>query len=641
MKHLTLTALAGLLSLSAFGQNRLVLVEHFTQASCGPCASQNPALKVLLDANPTKVVALKYQVSWPGYDPMYLANPTEVDARVQYYGVTGVPNSVMDGSGPGSPGTIVTQSTIDNRYNTAAPLNLTASHQWTPGYDSIQIGIFIANAGTSTVSSGAAGSLKLHVAIVEEEINYPSAPGSNGETSFYQVMRKMVPNQSGTTLADTWTAGQTQMLSFKVAAPAYLANLNEVAIVAFIQDNQGKAVLNAARTTPQVVTGLPDLGVTNFTAATAGLCNGTTTPTMTIKNEGSIAITSATASYSINGGTPVTQSWTGNLAAGATATVTFPQTTLPAGANSIVGSVTAPNGTGDVNGMNNMSAPVMAAVLNNTPSPAPYMQDMESTDFGDVPSDFVLTYNTTDAPLVTVVSKANVNGLTWELGGYGQSTKSMMVDFYTMAAGDQASVITPKVGGITANHKLRFQHAYASYAGESDGLKVFVSTNCGASWTNIFDKAGTALATAPNATSRFFPQPTQWYPNEISLASYAGQEVLFKFECNSAYGNNLWLDNIHVGTNAMGEDELELAPARIFPNPARDAVKVLVAAAQAGDAVVEVFNLNGQRVLGATHTMASGVQELNLNVAGLANGIYTVKVAMSDRVETLRFTVQH
>ncbi|MGA1363568.1 MAG: Omp28-related outer membrane protein, partial [Schleiferiaceae bacterium] len=440
MKHLTLTALAGLLSLSAFGQNRLVLVEHFTQASCGPCASQNPALKVLLDANPTKVVALKYQVSWPGYDPMYLANPAEVDARVQYYGVTGVPNSVMDGSGPGSPGSIVTQSTIDNRYNTTAPLNLTASHQWTPGYDSIQIGIFIANAGTSTVSSGAAGSLKLHVAIVEEEITYPSAPGSNGETSFYQVMRKMVPNQSGTTLADTWTAGQTQMLSFKVAAPAYLANLNEVAIVAFIQDNQGKAVLNAAKTTPQVVTGLPDLGVTNFTAATAGLCNGTTTPTMTIKNEGSIAITSATASYSINGGTPVTQSWTGNLAAGATATVTFPQTTLPAGANSIVGSVTAPNGTGDVNGMNNMSAPVMAAVLNNTPSPAPYMQNMESTDFGDVPSDFVLTYNTTDAPLVTVVSKANVNGLTWELGGYGQSAKSLMVDFYTMAAGDQASI---------------------------------------------------------------------------------------------------------------------------------------------------------------------------------------------------------
>jgi hypothetical protein len=216
-----------------------------------------------------------------------------------------------------------------------------------------------------------------------------------------------------------------------------------------------------------------------------------------------------------------------------------------------------------------------------------------------------------------------------------------MVDFYTMAAGDQASLITPKVGGITANHKLRFQHAYASYAGEADGLKVFVSTNCGASWTNIFDKAGTALATAPNATSRFFPQPTQWYPNEISLASYAGQEVLFKFECNSAYGNNLWLDNVHVGTNAMGENELELSKAHIYPNPARDAVKVLVSAVEAGDASVQVFNLNGQLVLSASEAIAAGTNELNLNVAGLANGIYTVKVAMSDRVETLRFTVQH
>ena len=220
MKHLTLTALAGLLSLSAFGQNRLVLVEHFTQASCGPCASQNPALKAILDANSTKVVALKYQTSWPGVDPMNAANPTEAAARVQYYNVTGVPNSVMDGSGPGSPGTIVTATTINNRYNTAAPLNITASHQWTPNYDSIQIGVFVANAGTTTVSSGAAGSLKLHVAVIEEEINYPSAPGSNGEKDFYQVMRKMVPDASGTTMADSWTAGQTQMFTFKIKAPA-------------------------------------------------------------------------------------------------------------------------------------------------------------------------------------------------------------------------------------------------------------------------------------------------------------------------------------------------------------------------------------------------------------------------------------
>jgi hypothetical protein len=641
MKNLTLTALAGLLSLSAFGQNRLVLVEHFTQASCGPCASQNPALKAILDANSTKVVALKYQTSWPGVDPMNAANPTEAAARVQYYNVTGVPNSVMDGSGPGSPGTIVTATTINNRYNTAAPLNITASHQWTPNYDSIQIGVFVANAGTTTVSSGAAGSLKLHVAVIEEEINYPSAPGSNGEKDFYQVMRKMVPDASGTTMADSWTAGQTQMFTFKIKAPAYLANLNKVAVVAFMQDNSNKSVLNAARTTPQTIAGLPDIGLNAFTAATAGLCNGTTTPSITIKNEGSVAITSATVGYTVNGGTPVTQNWTGNLAAGATAVVSFPQVTLPAGTNSLVGTVSAPNGTGDVNGMNNMSAPIVAAVISNTPTPAPFAEGMENANFNEIPAGHVLLYNTASKPLVTVVSKANVNGLPYELGGYGQSAKSLMVDFFTMQAGAQASIITPKVGGVTAGHKLFFNHAYASYAGEADGLKVFVSSDCGGTWTNVFDKSGTALATAANSTSRFFPQPTQWYPNTISLSQFAGQDIIVKFECNSAYGNNLWLDNIWVSTSALGEEEALMAKATVYPNPARDAVKVALQAAEAGDAVVEVFNLNGQRVLAQSVSLEAGAQELNFNVADLANGVYTVKIALSDRIETLRFTVQH
>jgi hypothetical protein len=572
---------------------------------------------------------------------MNAANPTEAAARVQYYNVTGVPNSVMDGSGPGSPGSIVTTSTINNRYNTAAPLNITASHQWTPGYDSIQIGVFVANAGTATVSSGAAGSLKLHVAIIEEEVNYPSAPGSNNEKDFYQVMRKMVPNASGTTMTDSWTAGQTQMFVFTVAAPSYLANLNKVAVVAFIQDNSNKSVLNASRTTATTIAGLPDIGVNAFTAATSGLCNGTTTPMVTIKNEGSLAITSASVAYAVNGGTPVTQNWTGSLSAGATAVVSFPQVTLPAGTNSLVATVSSPNGTGDVNGMNNMSAPLIAAVLNNTPTPAPYSEGMESTSFNSIPAGHVLLYNTATKPLVTVVSKAQVNGLPQELGGYGQSTKSLMVDFFTMQSGAQASIITPKVSGITANHKLYFNHAYASYAGEADGLKVFVSSNCGSTWTNVFDKSGTALATAPNATARFFPQPTQWYPNTISLAQFAGQEIIVKFECNSAYGNNLWLDNFWINTAALGEEEIQAVQAKLYPNPARDAVKVSLQVSEAGDALVEVINLNGQTVIAQTASVEAGMQNIDLNVADLANGVYTVKIALNDRVETLRFTVQH
>ena len=56
---------------------------------------------------------------------------------------------------------------------------------------------------------------------------------------------------------------------------------------------------------------------------------------------------------------------------------------------------------------------------------------------------------------------------------------------------------------------------------------------------------------------------------------------------------------------------------------------------------MEVISLNGQTVIAQTASVEAGMQSIDLNVADLANGVYTVKIALNDRVETLRFTVQH
>ncbi|HAG05757.1 MAG TPA: hypothetical protein DCG68_02730, partial [Cryomorphaceae bacterium] len=79
MKKLTLALALLLGGTTAFAQaTRLVLFEEFTQASCSPCASQNPAFNTLLSGNTTKAISIKYQTSWPGVDPMNAANPTDV-----------------------------------------------------------------------------------------------------------------------------------------------------------------------------------------------------------------------------------------------------------------------------------------------------------------------------------------------------------------------------------------------------------------------------------------------------------------------------------------------------------------------------------------------------------------------------------
>src|SRR6188768_1748133 len=99
MKKITLLV-AAFLTLITFANaqsQRLVLFEEFTQASCPPCATTNPGLNAMLNANQSKVVSVKYQTSWPGTDPMNAQNPTEVQTRVTYYNVTGVPDGELDG----------------------------------------------------------------------------------------------------------------------------------------------------------------------------------------------------------------------------------------------------------------------------------------------------------------------------------------------------------------------------------------------------------------------------------------------------------------------------------------------------------------------------------------------------------------
>jgi len=88
----------------AFAQaGRRVMVEEATNASCGPCAAQNPAFDALLQQNPDMVAVLKYHASWPGFDPMYNHNTDENSSRISYYGISGVPTAVVDGLFNGSP----------------------------------------------------------------------------------------------------------------------------------------------------------------------------------------------------------------------------------------------------------------------------------------------------------------------------------------------------------------------------------------------------------------------------------------------------------------------------------------------------------------------------------------------------------
>lgn len=95
---------------------------------------------------------------------------------------------------------------------------------------------------------------------------------------------------------------------------------------------------------------------------------------------------------------------------------------------------------------------------------------------------------------------------------------------------------------------LNFDVAYARYSSSrSDSLEVLVSTDCGTSWTRIYVKGGSTLATASTSTSPFTPTSSQWRTETVNINSYAGMpNVLFAFRNRNRHGNFLYLDDINI-----------------------------------------------------------------------------------------------
>lgn len=646
----TSTRLMGLMalgfSIASFGQaTRLVLAEEFTQASCGPCASQNPAFNALLDANPTKIIDIKYQTSWPGFDPMNLQNPNEVQTRVNYYGVTGVPNAFIDGGGiandcgayPNAPACL-SQSEIDAAYNTSSPIAVTVTHTMSADLTSATVDVTVTNVGSSTFTSN--GNMYLRLVLVEEEIIFPTPPGSNGEADFYGVMRKMVPNATGTALPSSMTAGQQWSNQFTVPMPSYIYNYGQIAFVAFVQSDGNKMVHNAAHSAAlPVPSGFADAATGNASVAGADICDASFTPAVTITNNSGTVITSADAHYSINGGTAVTQAWSGSLNQGASATITFPAINLGGGSNVFEAYIDNVNGQIDYNTLNNAIAPQSYSVVDPTPQVAPYQRDFENYAIGDVPTEFIV-----DDPSgrVFIVDNQINTSVTWQLGAFEQSANSLRVDYYSISAGVVSDIITEKVdlSSVNGTPQLFFDNAYAQYTNENDALDVAISTDCGATWTSLWNRAGSSLATAPATTSRFYPRANQWNRQAIDLSSYASSsEALFRFRCTSAFGNSLYIDNIFVNNQAISVEENEIEQLKLFPVPAADQVTVAFEAAGNDQVQIEVLNQLGAVVRRMETNSTTGMNEVRVDLNGLSNGLYTLDIRHGNERSVRKITV--
>ncbi len=216
------------------GVQRKVLYEEFTSSTCGPCANFNTNYfnQSFLNNNAGKYALVKYQMNWPGNgDPYYTA---EGGQRRQYYGVSGVPTLYIDGNEGTHFNTNDLQADLDEKYALPSPISLQAYYEITNNND-----VKVKVVGTPYVS----GNFTLHIAVVEKETT--GNVGSNGETEFFNVMMKMVPDANGTSVACT---DGTQFVERKQASlvGTNIEEMNDLEVVVFVQDDNTKAVLQSA-----------------------------------------------------------------------------------------------------------------------------------------------------------------------------------------------------------------------------------------------------------------------------------------------------------------------------------------------------------------------------------------------------------
>ena len=633
MKKLLFVLLSLCLVYSAYAQapksQRTVLVEEFTNASCSPCASQNPAFNTLLNANLTKAVSIKYQWYFPGYDPFNEQNPTEANGRMSYYQQNAVPTGVVDGT-VHSPVSTVTQAQIDGDYSVSSPFTLAVTHSLSQNLDSIHIEVTI----TATEAYTASGAFKCQIALLETEVHFATAPGANGEKDFFNIMRKMYPDHNGTTLPGSWTVGQSQTVTIDAPIPMYIYNLNKLNVVAFLQENGTKTVKQAAMST-QITTSADanlDAGISSVSGfSTVQFCNSTITPVVVVKNNNTTVLTSATINWTVDNGLTQTQAWTGSLAQNATQNVTLPALTLSEGQHSIFIWLSQPNNSVELYPNNNYQAKNIMVVV--TPIAAPITQGFQVTSFP--PANWNVEDNEND-------------GIGWMLsstaGGFGASSKCAKLNFYDSPTGNIDNLYTPYLSLTGFTHLyLNFSVSHRQYRTSSDRLKVEVSSNCGGTWTSVYDKQGSTLATGTATDTSFTPRPYQWRAEEIDLSSYAtSPNLIVRFSGISNYGNNVYLDDVNLSaTSHTGINEnLASGKISIYPNPFNESATLNVDLVDNAQVRYEIYNVLGEKVYSEPEaTYAAGLHLFTIEGKGLNTGLYFVKIQINKETVTQKITI--
>lgn len=287
-------------------------------------------------------------------------------------------------------------------------------------------------------------------------------------------------------------------------------------------------------TTGSIVSANPITTTTYTITGTTGFCSSTGTITITVNPSPTVSVTPTVITICPGSPTLLT-------ASGASTYSWSPSTALSSTSGPSVTASPTSTITYTVTGTDLGCSTNASSTINvDVPLPLPLVEGFETLPF--LPANWSMVDDGSDG---------NIWQQNTSVGGFGTSTNcAWFPNNSIITAGTRDEMRTMKLNfGTLTSAQMTFDVAYCKKTSPtgSDTLSVLASTDCGATWTQLYIKGGTTLATAPNQNSSFTPSAAQWRTETINLTTYVGQSnVMFSFRNHNRNGNNLYIDNINI-----------------------------------------------------------------------------------------------
>ena len=243
------------------------------------------------------------------------------------------------------------------------------------------------------------------------------------------------------------------------------------------------------------------------------------------------------------------------------------------------------------------------------------------------------------------------SGFTWERTGaigYTGSFSARVRNVYNVGT-DKHDLISPSYDlSAMASKTMTFKQAFAKkLSTNTDKLLISYSLNCGESWTITLPLlTSSSIATAPNQSTEFVPNSTQWLERVVDLTPIGNEtNVRFRFEFTEGGGNNCYIDDINIGDFFNGVDDFSsIASFSVFPNPTNSSAQISFNLTKdINNLSIKVKNSIGQVVTNVINGQSFNTGKYTLKIdeqRKLASGIYFIEFNADDNVKIQKLIVQ-